>query len=150
MHPATDILKRTKLNWGWKISDEQRLQIQIADFLREATFEGRLRGIWFAVPNEAKRHKIVALILRAMGMISGVADLVFISNNFAGVIELKTPTTYKISEKTGETIIDKRQGELSDNQQAFRAWCDKEGVKHAVCRSADEVNATLRHWRLLS
>lgn len=127
------LMQRDKINWNWKINPEQKLSIQVADMLRVATLEGRYKGVWHAVPNEGKRHKIVALIMKAMGLLPGVLDFSFKGLWGNGCIELKAG-------KNG----------LTDNQKDFIQWCDAEGVKHALCRTVEQVESTLKDWGALS
>lgn len=123
------LIKRNKLNWRWKIEPEQRECIEFFDRVRLAYLDGRLRCVAFHVGNEGKRHKIVASIMKAMGMVSGASDYVFLARDSAGVIEMKagknTPT---------------------ENQKTFMCWCEQCGVRNAVCYSADEAEQTLKAW----
>ena len=143
------LLSRGKLNWRWRLGHEDKLSIEIADTLRNLSMDGLLNGVFCHLPNEGKRHKITGEILRAMGMITGAPDFVFIGAWGGGFIELKAPELRMASPKTGKSIIKRPQGELTEAQQDFQAWCIGEGAKHAVCRSVDEVLDTLRAWGAL-
>lgn len=102
---------------------EEDLQRATASLL----FYCRPQCPWFAVPNQrGTRKRFEMAVLRAMGVRAGVADLIFLS---VGVIELKAG-----------------KGQLSPAQEAFREECAAFSVNHAVCRSIDEVIATLRLW----
>lgn len=102
---------------------EEDLQRQVVSLL----FYCHPSCVWFAVANQrGTRKRFEGGILKAMGVRAGVADLIFLS---VGVIELKAG-----------------KGQLSPAQLAFRDDCAAFGVRHAVCRSIDEVIATLRGW----
>lgn len=132
MHPAYQILQRPKLNWSWKLEPEQKLSVEVADMLRAFTLQGKLRGVWHAVPNEGKRNRIVACIMKAMGLLPGVADLSFKGAWGGGYIELKT-----------------EKGRQQGSQKQFQAWCEQEGVNYALCRSLGDVMDTLKAWGAL-
>lgn len=104
--------------------------------LRVATMEGRLRAVWTHVPHEAAgKGKFAAIYMakaKALGLIKGSADLVFVWAGGGGWIEMKTET-----------------GSLTPEQRDFRLWCENSGVHHAVCRSVAEVEERLREWGAL-
>lgn len=127
------IIARSKLNWRWKVTPEERECIEFYDRVRVAILEGRLHCVAFHVPNEGKRHKITGCIQKAMGMISGVADYCFLAHGSSGVIEMKI-----------------KPNKPTDNQQTFLGWCDAQGVQNAVCYSADEAEETLKTWGYLT
>lgn len=133
MHPAFSILQRPKLNWNWKIEPEQRLSIQVADYLRAATLDGSLIGVWHAVPNEGKRHQIVAAIMKAMGMLPGVGDIHVTGTWGSGYLELKV-----------------KPNKQSQTQKDFQAWCKLEEIHYAVCYEMDDVIDTLKSWGALA
>ena len=126
------LLSRDKLNMRWKIEPEQRLTIEVADWLRGMSLTGQLKAVWTHVANEGKRHIITGMILKAMGLISGVSDFVFLWNDGAGAIELKVGN-----------------GKETDNQNMFSQWCDAQGVYRATCRSREEVEQTLKLWGIV-
>ncbi len=77
------------------------------------------------------------------GLRPGVADLAFMGwcNSprrdgtmipFTGFIELKT-----------------RQGRQSPRQKEFRADCQEQWIPYQICRSLEEVEATLQTWGLV-
>ena len=137
MTPSTpkfllNLLLRGKMPWGTRVKPEEQLCIQIADYLRAESITGCLRGVWGHVANEGKRHIKVACVMKAMGLIPGTPDYFFIWNGGGGVIEIKVG-----------------KGRLSPNQVDYTAWCNHENVHHAVCRSLQEVIATLVEWGAL-
>lgn len=116
---------------------EDRLSIDVAIMLRVATLEGRLAAVWTHIPHEvAGRGKFAIIYMakaRAMGLIKGSCDFVFVGRDGGGYIELKTAT-----------------GSLTPEQRDFREWCQMAWVNHAVCRSVAEVEEKLSEWGLLS
>ncbi len=116
-----------KLGNNVKLEPEQRLCIEFANLMRFYTINNRLKTTWHHVANEGKRSRIVANILKAMGLIPGVADY-----NFGGYsieFKVKTPQT--------------------DNQKNFEKWKNNKGEKYAVCYSIDEAVSKLREWKIL-
>jgi hypothetical protein len=87
--------------------------------MRWAALAARLRRAW--------------ALAKAMGLIAGSGDYVFIGSRTSGWIELKSAT-----------------GSLSPIQRDFRDWCTRCGVEYAVCRTVDNVEATLKQWDMLS
>ena len=114
------------------VKPEAAMCIDLANRLRVATIEGRAGGVWHHNANEGKLSKTVRALLAAMGLISGVGDYFFSGDN-GGYIEMKAG-----------------RGVLSDNQKDFRDWCSDSGVRWAMCRSADEAEATLKAWGWLA
>jgi hypothetical protein len=129
----TRLLWREKLPAHVTLHPEERLSIEVANMLRKESIEGNLKAVWTHVANESKRHRITALVLKAMGLISGALDFFFIGSHNSGLIELKSST-----------------GRLSENQKLYIAWALSLGVPHAVCRTVDEVRDTLIAWGLLT
>lgn len=128
------LMSRSKIPMFWgkrliTLGEEEKLCIEFADQLRAFTIERRLKGIWTHLANEGKRGILVAMIAKAMGMISGATDYVFLWEDGCGVIEFKT-----------------KKGRLSPNQVNFKAWCEMYNVRYALCRSVDEGLETLRGW----
>lgn len=116
---------------------EDKLSVDVAIMLRVATVEGRLRAAWTHVPHEAAgKGRFAAIYMakaRAMGLVKGSADFVFVGANGGAWIELKTPT-----------------GSLTPEQRDFREWCRALAVNHAVCKSVDDVVDNLISWGLLT
>ena len=93
---------------------EHSLQVQIVMVLRKA-------GIYvFAIPNGGKRAAITGQLLKAEGVLPGVADL-FIPE-YRLFLEVKTAA-----------------GRLSDVQRIFCDEICKLGYRYAVVRSLEEV-----------
>jgi len=122
-------------------SSETALHMSVAGFIR-ATWPAHLP--WWHTPMGGKREQRTrttrdgrtvtyspeAQKLRAMGALAGVPDLAFIlPNGQIAFIELKHG-----------------DGQLSDEQIDFRQKAVALHCGYAVCRSLDEVEATLARW----
>lgn len=86
----------------------------------------------FAVPNGAKRDKIIGKRLREEGVLAGVADLILLKSNSAHgalLIEMKTP-----------------KGRLSDVQKLWSKKIMANGYKYIVCRSFDEFRQSVEDY----
>lgn len=105
---------------------------QLAESLRLYTMSGQMRAVWYHIPNEGNRTKLMNTILRGMGLIKGAYDYAFMWQGGGGVIEMKT-----------------KRGKHEDAQKDFAIWCEVEGVRHKLCRSVDEAEETLREWGVL-
>lgn len=92
--------------------------------------------LWFHPYNGGYRTKAEAGIGKALGVLGGVADLVFVlPGGRVGFIELKAPRPSKPY--------------LSASQKAFYNDVHKLGAWYAVARSIEEVEGTLRAWGVL-
>lgn len=69
--------------------------------------------------------------LKAMGYKAGTPDLIIVHEGRALWIELKAP-----------------KGRLSDAQADCHVMLDHAGSKVALCRSVEEIEATLRKWNV--
>lgn len=106
---------------------EQSLHIASAKFMRHALPP---QIIWFHCANGGKRTKPEASLFKAMGVLPGVPDLVFVMpNGQTAFIELKAPG-----------------GTLSNEQIEFQRRARANGCAYAICRSFDEVEATVTRW----
>jgi hypothetical protein len=125
-----------------RIGPEDTLAIDVATFLRAMTLEKKLLATWTCIPHEvgAVPQKSAKFKLaqtryakaKAMGLITGSADYVFVWQGGGGWIELKSKT-----------------GSLSEAQRDFREWCRSTGSHWAMCRTLDEVAQTLFEWGVL-
>lgn len=116
---------------------EDRLAIELANYLRAATIEGRLSGTWTHIPHEIGGAGIAAKVrmalAKAMGLIAGSGDYVFVWEDGGGWLELKTPT-----------------GSLNPAQRDFRDWCRDRRVRWAKVTSLDQAIEALIFWGVLS
>lgn len=109
---------------------EQALQQSVIKYLRYAA----PKCLFFHVPNniprgDAKARRIGG-IMKSMGVLPGVADLLLFWRGGMGAIELK-------SEK----------GKQTDSQRLFERQWVYFGGQYAICRSLDEVQRVLNEWR---
>lgn len=74
--------------------------------------------VYWSTPNEREPKRMGAL--RAMGLKTGVSDLIFLRDGQAIFVEVKRPTTYKWNDKRTKKIIDQRGGTLSTAQEEFK------------------------------
>ena len=75
----------------------------------------------FAVPNGNKRNAITGIILKAEGVLAGVADLCVLKNNGkCFFIEMKSD-----------------KGKQSETQKAFESYCMLNGFKYYIVNSFD-------------
>jgi hypothetical protein len=102
---------------------EHTLQCAVVQYLRLACPD----GVAFAVPNGGHRSPRVGADLRREGLLAGVPDLCLIWRGRALFIELKTPV-----------------GGLSRAQRAVHRALVAAGAEVMVCRSLDQVEASLR------
>jgi hypothetical protein len=97
---------------------------------------GKLRGVWFHVPNESviKTKKDLKLVAKklAHGMKAGAPDLVFLKPGGCLQIELKI-----------------KQGRMSESQKFWRDLSQKRDVPYVVARSWGEVARALENHGFL-
>ncbi len=109
---------------------EISLHMSTAAFIRYA-WPGDLP--WTHFPAGEKRDARTGAKLKAMGMAAGWPDFIFLlPNGQAAFLELKASS-----------------GSLSDGQIEFRHKATALNCGFAVCRSLDEVEATLTRWLAL-
>lgn len=107
---------------------EDAMQIQIVDELTVYRNLGKLD--FLHIPNGSRRSKRQGGQLKRMGMRAGAPDLlIWWGERDFGWIELKTS-----------------DGTVQDNQKDFAAAVSRFGHRHAICRSPNEVFATLHAW----
>ena len=81
----------------------------------------KLRKLLFAVPNGGARDRVTGAILKAEGVVAGVADLLLLvpSGPYHGLcIEMKT-----------------RTGRQSKSQKEWQQEVEAQGYRYVVCRS---------------
>lgn len=126
------LMSRGKIPWKATVKPEERISIEFADALRGYTLTGELSAVWHHNPNEGKRHPITGIIMRAMGMLPGVADYTFTWLGGSGHIELKTGKNTQ-----------------SDYQKDYEQWCAAQGVHYEICRTPTEGFDVLKNWGVL-
>jgi hypothetical protein len=122
-----------------RLTDEDRICIEFADRLREAALMGRLRATFTHIPHEVgggtKNAGLRYTLAKALGLITGSADYVFVWSGGGGWIEFKRPAS------PGTPA-----GRLSTPQRLFGDWCQRENVNWRVAYSAAEGFEILREW----
>jgi len=116
---------------------EHDFQVNIVNTLK------RMNIFVFAVPNSQsllskipyKQRFFLMAYLKREGLMTGASDLVVVSNGKVYFVEIKTPTEYKISDKTGKKIIAKAGGVQSNEQKHFQSEVEKEGLPYILIDS---------------
>tara|TARA_Y100001963_G_scaffold154819_1_gene244453 strand:+ start:1637 stop:2239 length:603 start_codon:yes stop_codon:yes gene_type:complete len=104
-----------------KLKPEAAICIDFADKCRFLTRSGELQALWFTVPNEARRSIHQRTIFRAMGLLPGAPDYIFIGSESAVCIEFKTA-----------------KGTQSIAQKAVESYCRELGITYEIARSSEE------------
>lgn len=118
-----------------RIKPEEDLSIRYANALRVAALEGRLRAVWSHPANELAGYSSStarSAIARAMGLISGTPDYLFLSDVGCMAQEAKIG-----------------RNDLSPNQRDFRVWCEACNVPFRTFRTVEEGLGQLRAAGLL-
>lgn len=101
---------------------ESDLQRSMLDFYNTHVRPGD--HLLFAVPNGEKRDAFTASILKGLGVLSGVSDLILVLPHEVVFIEVKRPAGFTVNngklQKTGA-------GKQSDDQRVFEAKVTKMG-----------------------
>ena len=96
----------------------------------------RLDCVWWHTPNQGNFPVQYRRKLAAMGLLAGVADLVFIDcpaiPKGVGFIELKT-----------------KDGRKNPNQEAFAETCAERGIPYEVVKSSEPNDANVKVLRIL-
>jgi len=126
---------------GDAIMKESALQKLIIQWCRSHIKEDVL---YWATSNERKAKPQHMAALKAMGMLPGVSDLIFLFCDDIGLeaifIELKRPASYKMGRR-GKQIINIPGGIQSDRQKDFQKRLENIGgtyvlidnLKHFIC-----------------
>lgn len=89
-------------------------------------------GLLFSVPNGGHRDKVTGAMMKAEGVVAGVADLILLvpsKGYHALCIEMKT-----------------EKGRQSPEQKAWQKKAEAHGYKYAVCRSLDDFMETVNTY----
>ncbi len=135
------LMSHAPLSANTRLGPEDAAAYGFAQDLRKATMEGRLRAVWTHPANELagmapgtpRKFLIRAAIARALGLITGTSDFLFLWQGGALAIEFKS-----------------KDGSLTPNQRDFRDWCAMVGVPFHVVRSPAAGLALLRDAGVLS
>jgi len=115
---------------------EAAIQVQLVEYLRLVLPARDV--LFFSSPNEGMGRSqggggIARMVkLKRMGLLSGVADLVFIMRGRAYFLELK-----------------RKKGAQSVNQLVFEADATRAGADYAVAHSFDEAVNVLKSWSII-
>jgi hypothetical protein len=115
---------------------EEQLQRTVVEYLQLKFPRGRSRVLWFATtPQRGTRTRAEMGVLKAMGQLAGVADLLLIWGEMytteIGFIELKSPA-----------------GRQSPSQKDFGLAAENLGARYTVCRSLDQVVSLIEEWEV--
>jgi len=122
------ILSNVSMKGLRPLKEEELISARTRSFMVAQKLSGRYVGVFAHIPNEGKRSQQAARLLKAMGMIPGFVDWVFMGPWGNCVIELKLPG---------------KADKLRQSQLDFKEWCDSDGVPHFVCTSVAQVEAAL-------
>ena len=117
---------------GGKVMRHLESDIQIACVRWFRYQHPKLARLLFAVPNGGARNAVTASILKAEGVVAGVADLLLLipKKGYAYLaIEMK---------KVG--------GRVSDSQKAFQQAVERFKGKYVVCYSLEEFQAVVTEY----
>lgn len=123
-------------NGGWqgRLKPEAAIQYRFVQYCRAASLEKRLDAVWFSVPNEfgGQKQRMFGGLLKALGKLNGVADMVFLWKDGAGCLEFKSGRNKQRPE-----------------QLLFEAWCINHGVHYHVVYGFQEAINALKNWNIL-
>lgn len=130
-------MEHRALSGSVRLGPEDREAYTFANALRAATLEGRLTAVFCHVPNELAgmvqivrgkaRVPVQVAIARALGLIRGSSDYLFLWGGGSLAMEFKSST-----------------GSLTEGQRDFRTWCEAQGVPFHVVRSTTQGLDLLR------
>ncbi|HWU01654.1 MAG TPA: hypothetical protein VN222_02845 [Novosphingobium sp.] len=126
-----------------RLGPEDKEAYAFANELRALTLEGRLAAVWTHPANElagmvrkAANGKVVVppqiAVARALGLITGTSDFLFMWHDGACAIEFKSKT-----------------GTMTSGQRDFRDWCAMARVPFHLVRSVEAGLSVLRHAGVL-
>ncbi len=114
-------------------SSETKDHIALAQLLDRVKYEGRpLR--WAHVPNEGKRSKKTAAILKQMGLKTGLSDILIFD----------TPPTYPICKGAAIELKKLSGGVTSDDQIYWLNYFNSNSWVAMVCEGLDQAIEFLR------
>lgn len=119
-----------------RIKPEEDLTIRYANALRFAALEGRLSAVFTHPANELAGHSTStarSAIARAMGLISGTTDFLFLADGRCLAQEAKIG-----------------RNDLTPKQRDFQRWCEASNVPFRTFRSVEEGLDQLRELGLLT
>ena len=102
--------------------EEDRLQMQVADYLRLQY----PRVLWFHVPNGGNRNAREGARFKRMGVRPGVADIIIIHNGKTHFIELKI-----------------KPNKQAPSQKEFETNVKNQGLRYEICYTFDEAKTAI-------
>ncbi len=133
--PAAKARKRVRIVRGAPEDDLQEAILERWELLKVPDAQ------CFHVPNGGHRSWSVARKMKRLGTLAGMTDLVFINIfGLAFFMEVKPPSL------PGSK---RQRGRLSEEQKAFRDWCQSHRVPWVVVRSVQEAEEWLAKHGLI-
>lgn len=110
--------------------EEHRIQTVMVDWFR-AKYP-KMQHNLFAVPNGGRRDAVTGAMLKAEGVLAGVADLILLkSNRNYGALLIETKT---------------RKGKQRDSQKEWESKITKDGYKYVIVRSLDDFMREVKSY----
>jgi hypothetical protein len=136
------LMQYASLSRSVRLGEEDAMAVQFANDLRKATLEYRLKAVWTHPANEIAgmvtmvrgkpRVPVQIAIAKALGLITGSSDYLFLWNHGSCALEAKSA-----------------RGSLTQGQRDFRDWCNFAGVPFHVFRTVDDGLAILQQHGIL-
>lgn len=105
-----------------------------------------LRGLLFAVPNGGARSKATAGMLKAEGIVPGVADLILLVPKRVKVLSAFPNEAWWHTIHALCIEMKTAKGRQSPEQKAWQAIVEAKGYQYAVCRSFDDFVRTINEY----
>lgn len=110
--------------------EEHRIQTAMVDWFR-AQYP-KMQHNLFAVPNGGRRDAVTGAMLKAEGVLAGVADLILLkSNRHYGALLIETKA---------------RKGKQRDSQKEWESKITKDGYKYVIVRSLDDFMREVKSY----
>ena len=123
-------------------TDPLEADIQKA-LVQRLNLQARKDVLWWHVPNGEYRTDATGARLKAMGVLPGVADLMFI------IPELVSAPTLMVMPRVLFLELKRKGGKLSPEQVAFAARARRTGASYEVADSIDAAVAILERYGIL-
>ena len=119
-----------------RYTGEDKLTNEIAIYLKINVLEGKLKGVFFHVPNESvsktKRDMLRIMKKKHLGMIPGAPDFIIVTHDKTLFIELKT-----------------KKGRQSEFQKMFQIWSEKNDIQYYIIRDVPTLETILKSTGVL-
>lgn len=123
---------------------EQQVHVAIVSYLRLA-----LGQDWLVVhvPNEGLRSRVAGGVMRQMGMLAGLPDIMVVGPPQRYTVDVGLPGGASlVCHFLGFIEVKTDKGNLTPAQEAFRDDCRRTLRPWACCRSIDDAREALRQW----